>query len=306
MKIVICSKKDLAGCIALNTLLKELAQSHEVSVILSDLVMRDEKNNRFGSYLVAHERDKVLDSLFPYLDSLFPDGASGCFKTYAGLKAHYDLPMEVWGVIRTPQAVAAMRDMAPDIIISCRYDYIYSDEILSIPRLGTYGMHPGKLPAFQGLCSPFRAMECGELRSGCTLFQVDAGIDTGPVIDYGWARIAYDKSLLWNFVQTYLAGINAFMRHFPLLEAGERLPAKPQEADGERYYSYPTEAEFQSFMENGGNLVLPDDYMEMLSWFLPHGRQDPLLQELMELVIFSEQYARLPEREEPPRKSLHP
>lgn len=284
MKIVICTKKDLAGCLALNRLLEGLINKHEIRIILSDFVMKEETNNHFGAYFVSYERNNILEHIFPYLDSLFPNGAPGCNKTFTGLQKYYDLPMELWDGMRSPEAYEKMKKMAPDIIISCRYDYIFPDTILGVPRLGTYGLHPGKLPCFQGLCGPFRAMELGESHSCCTLFHVDPGIDTGPVIDFGWQQIAYEKSVLWNFVHTYRAGIDTFLRHLHLLEMGDKLQSKPQQASMRRYFPYPTDEEFHSFIQKGGDLVLMEDYLKMLSWFLPNGIQDTHMPELERLV----------------------
>ncbi|MEG6506092.1 formyltransferase family protein [Nitratidesulfovibrio sp. 1201_IL3209] len=284
MKIVICTKKDLAACLALNRLLDGLAGRHDVFVVLSDYVLEAEKADGHAARLVAHERDMVLDHVFPFLDRLYPDGSSAACATYAGLQARYGVSMELWGPMRLPQARDAMRDIAPDVIISCRYDYVFQEDVLALPRLGTYGLHPGALPALQGLCSPFRAMQRGDRRSGCTLFHLDSGLDTGPVVEIGWADVAYDRSVLWNFVQTYFAGIDTLMRHLPTLEQSRRLPARAQDPARRQYFTYPTEEEFREFSRRGGHLVLPGDYLELLSWFLPDGLRDAQLPALEKLV----------------------
>lgn len=284
MKIVICTKKDLAGCLALNRLLDGLAGRHEVFVVLSDYVLEAEKANSHAACLVAHERDMVLDHVFPFLDSLYPHGSGAAYATYAGMQARHGVGMELWGSMRTAQAQESMRAIAPDLIISCRYDYVFQEDVITLPRLGTYGMHPGALPVLQGLCSPFRAMERGDSRSGCTLFQLDAGLDTGPVVEIGWSDIAYDRCVLWNFVQTYFAGIATLLRHLPTLEQGRRLPATVQDASRRQYFTYPSEGEFRAFEDRGGSLVLPGDYLELLSWFLPDGLRDAQFPALKALV----------------------
>jgi len=284
LKIAICSKMDLAGCLALNRLLEGFAGRHEVFVMLSDYVLAAEKAEGLAATLVLHERDWILEHIFPYLDARFPEGSQARYLTYAGLAARYGVPMELRGAIRTPASVQRMRELAPDLIISCRYDYIIPEAVFSIPALGTYGLHPGALPALQGLCSPYRAMERGDAQSGCTMFQLDAGLDTGPIVEIGWHDIAYDRSVLWNFVHTYFAGIEVLMHHLPELEAGRALKATPQTGEGRQYYSYPTEEELQAFMRKGGHLVLPGDYLEFLSQFLPDGMHDAHMPALEQLV----------------------
>ena len=284
MKVVVCAKKDLAGCVALNRLLAAIAPRHDVFVVLSDYVLDAECSNAYAASLVAHERNMVLEHILPWLEARFPEGNAARCQTYAGLKKRYGIDMEMWGPMRSPASRQAMRDLAPDVVISCRYDYVIPTEVIDMPRLGTYGMHPGALPDLQGLCSPFRAMEHGNERSGCTLFHLDAGLDTGPIVEIGWWPINYDRSLLWNFVHTYFAGIDALLRHLPELEAGRELTSHVQSSEGRKYFSYPTEDEFRSFIQKGGHIVLPEDYYEVLSWFLPGGLTDPAMPELRALV----------------------
>ena len=145
-------------------------------------------------------------------------------------------------------------------------------------------MHPGVLPQIQGLCGPFRAMQMGHTRAGCTLFHIDEGIDSGAVVDIGWSDIDYSRSLLWNFVGTYFAGIDALEHHLPILEQGKRLPGTVQNASDRRYFCYPSEDEFRKFLSADGALVNLPDYLELLSLYLPKGVHDKRMKELQMLV----------------------
>jgi hypothetical protein len=284
LKIIICAKHDLAGNLALNRLVRILAPRHEIHVILSDYVLKAERENPLAGCLLKYERDMPLECIFPWLDKEFPSGSPAACQTVAGLAATYGISMELWGRPRSPQAIDGMRRLAPDLILSCRYDYIFPDEIIRIPRFGTYGLHPGILPQIQGLCGPFRAMQMRHSRTGCTLFHIDQGIDSGPVVDIGWHDIDYSRSLLWNFVQTYFAGIDIFARHLPILECGERLPEKTQNASDRCYFRYPTEEEFSQFLAEDGALVDLDDYLELLCLYLPKGMRDDRMKALKSLV----------------------
>ena len=284
MKIVVCAKKDLAGCVALNRLLAGLVPQHEVFVVLSDYVLDAECSNAYAECLVGYERGMVLEHILPWLEARFPQGNSAVCQTYLGLQKRYGIPMQMWGPMKSAESRQRMRALAPDVIISCRYDYVIPSEVIDMPRLGTYGMHPGALPDLQGLCSPFRAMEHGHARSGCTLFHLDAGLDTGPIVEIGWWPIDYGRCLLWNFVHTYFAGIDTLLRHLPQLESGQELTTYAQRPEGRQYFSYPTEEEFRRFTKKVAPLVRSEDYHEVLSWFLPGGLADAAMPELRAMV----------------------
>ena len=284
MKIVVCAKKDLAGCVALNRLLTGLVARHEVFVVLSDYVLDAECSNAYAASLVAHERSMVLDHILPWLEARFPKGNDAQCQTYLGLQQHHNIRMEQWGPMKSAQSRQRMRELSPDVVISCRYDYVIPQEVIDMPGLGTYGMHPGALPDLQGLCSPFRAMEHKHARSGCTLFHLDAGLDTGPIVEIGWWPIDYGRCLLWNFVHTYFAGIDTLLRHLPQLESGQELTTYAQRPEGRQYFSYPTEEEFRRFTKKVAPLVWSQDYHEVLSWFLPGGLADAAMPELRAMV----------------------
>lgn len=284
MKIVICSKHDLAGNLALNRLVAILAPRHQIQVILSDYVLKAERENPLAGCLLEFERDIPQKLLFPWLDQEFPAGCPQACQTIAGLAATRKISVQLWGRARDSDAIEKMRGLAPDLILSCRYDYILPLEIIRVPPLGAYGLHPGMLPQIRGLCGPFRAMQLQHQRSGCTLFHLEEGIDSGPVVDIGWHDINYSRSVLWNFVQTYLAGIETFRKHLPIIEKGERLAATIQDESQRRYFSYPTEVEFSRFLANGGRLVDTADYLELLASYLPAGMDGSRTQRMRALI----------------------
>jgi len=284
MKITICTKKDIAGNLALNKLVHSLIKDHTVHVVLSDYVLPQERATEFASHLVNHERDMILEKIFPYFDiKEFHKEQIEC-RTFDGIADHYNVPVELWGPIGSNDSVRRMEQIAPDLIISCRYDYIFTQDVINIPKFGIYGLHPGALPEMQGLCSPFRAMDLLHTQSGCTLFKVDAGLDTGEIIDIGWSHITYNRSLLWNFIHTYFAGIDTLLRHLTPLERDKTLSSTPQTPENQMYYSYPTEAEFHHFIQNGGQLILHDDYLELLSGYIPDAQKETHLNHLRKII----------------------
>jgi phosphoribosylglycinamide formyltransferase-1 len=78
------------------------------------------------------------------------------------------------------QAVGAFK---PDLVVSAGFMRILGEGFLE--RFGdrTINTHPALLPAFPGAHAVADALAAGVAETGCTVHWVDAGVDTGPVID---------------------------------------------------------------------------------------------------------------------------
>lgn len=70
---------------------------------------------------------------------------------------------------------------ALDLVIAIGYGVILHESILNIPRFGFVNLHFSLLPAYRGAAPAQRALENGELQTGISVFQLDKGLDTGPV-----------------------------------------------------------------------------------------------------------------------------
>jgi len=83
-----------------------------------------------------------------------------------------------------------IRDGQPDLVIA-RCKTLIKEQVFSIPRLGTFVMHPGICPEYRNAHGCFWARATGDAGNvGMTLLRIDRGVDTGPV--FGYFRIAPD------------------------------------------------------------------------------------------------------------------
>ena len=71
-----------------------------------------------------------------------------------------------------------------DLLITIGYGKLLSNETLSIPKFGGINLHFSLLPRWRGAAPVQRAIEAGDKVSGVTVFQMDEGMDTGPI----WSR----------------------------------------------------------------------------------------------------------------------
>jgi len=75
-----------------------------------------------------------------------------------------------------------LRAAAPDLLISAGHQYLIAPAEIAVPRLGTVGLHPALLPRYRGSHPLWWALHNHESEAGITLYRLDAGIDTGPII----------------------------------------------------------------------------------------------------------------------------
>jgi len=104
------------------------------------------------------------------------------------LRARYPGPLSapecLVGSPNDPEAEAFIRECRPDIVIA-RCKTLLKERVFSIPRRGTFVLHPGICPEYRNAHGCFWAVACGDLDNvGATLLRIDRGVDTGPVFGY--------------------------------------------------------------------------------------------------------------------------
>ncbi|HVE89238.1 MAG TPA: methionyl-tRNA formyltransferase [Burkholderiaceae bacterium] len=88
-------------------------------------------------------------------------------------------------------AQARLKAVEPDVVVVAAYGLILPPEVLAIPRglrsgwqpkLSALNIHASLLPRWRGAAPVARAIEAGDTETGITLMQMDAGLDTGPML----------------------------------------------------------------------------------------------------------------------------
>ena len=92
-----------------------------------------------------------------------------------------NIPVFQYDKIRT-EGVSELKKLNPDLMITCAFGQILSQEILDIPKNGVLNVHASLLPAYRGASPIHYALLNGEKRTGVTIMKTDAGIDTGDIM----------------------------------------------------------------------------------------------------------------------------
>ncbi|RLK47155.1 methionyl-tRNA formyltransferase [Alkalispirillum mobile] len=94
----------------------------------------------------------------------------------------HDLPVHQPQSLRDPAAQAELAALQPDLMVVIAYGLILPEAALQIPRLGCVNLHASLLPRWRGAAPVQRAILAGDTETGVCLMQMEAGLDTGPVL----------------------------------------------------------------------------------------------------------------------------
>lgn len=95
---------------------------------------------------------------------------------------------------KDPDAVAALRLLAPDVFVVAAYGLILPSAVLEIPAFGCVNLHASLLPAYRGASPITAAILDGLDATGVTIMLMDEGMDTGPALRQATQRILPDDT----------------------------------------------------------------------------------------------------------------
>jgi methionyl-tRNA formyltransferase len=115
-----------------------------------------------------------------------PDAASGRRGTpqpspVARVAAEHGIPVLRPERPNSPQFVAELAQLAPDCCPVVAYGALLRAELLAVPAHGWINLHFSLLPAWRGAAPVQAAIAAGDTITGATTFQIEAGLDSGPV-----------------------------------------------------------------------------------------------------------------------------
>ena len=124
-----------------------------------------------------------------------------------------------------------LRALQPDIGVVVAYGHILKAELLTLPSRGMVNVHPSLLPELRGPAPVEWTVINGLARTGVTIMQLDAGMDSGPILHQLPHRI--DPDVTGGELSAHLAelGAQALIETLALLEQGDPPPAPVPQDD---------------------------------------------------------------------------
>jgi methionyl-tRNA formyltransferase len=93
------------------------------------------------------------------------------------------IPVHQPASFKSPEALEILRGLELDALVVVAYGSILPPAALACPKLGCINIHASLLPRWRGAAPIQRALLAGDTKSGITIMRMDAGLDTGPMLD---------------------------------------------------------------------------------------------------------------------------
>ncbi len=152
------------------------------------------------------------------------------------LAMEHSIPVAQPTSLKTPEGRVELHGWAPDLMVVVAYGLILPQVVLDLPRLGCLNIHGSLLPRWRGAAPIHRAILAGDAETGVSIMQLEAGLDTGPVLLERRHPIGTnDTSGDLHDVLSEL-GAAALLEAIDGLSAGRLLP-RPQPVEGVTYAS---------------------------------------------------------------------
>ncbi|MGE5489805.1 MAG: methionyl-tRNA formyltransferase [Actinomycetota bacterium] len=133
--------------------------------------------------------------------------------------------------LKDPAAQATVREIGADVMVVAAYGLILPQAVLDMPRFGCINIHASLLPRWRGAAPIQRAILAGDQETGVCIMQMEAGLDTGPVLLRGVLPIGAEAAA--GDIHDQLAAMGGKL----IVDCLSQLPlsAEPQPEEGVTY-----------------------------------------------------------------------
>jgi len=128
--------------------------------------------------------------------------------------------------INTPEAIAQLKSLKPDLVVVVAYGALLKKQHLEIPRLGCFNLHASLLPRWRGAAPIQRAIEAGDAISGVSLMRIVEELDAGPIL--AQSETSLDEHVTGGWLHDRLSRMAAdlLIQNLPALASGKLTEQK--------------------------------------------------------------------------------
>lgn len=158
-------------------------------------------------------------------------------------------PIDLINGVNHPDSISRISEFNPDLLVSILGNEIFKKNLIELAPRGCLNLHTALLPKYRGLMPTFWVLRFGEKETGVSVFFVDEGIDSGPIVVQ--KRISINNNTQQDLInRTKKLGMEAISEAIDLIERGE-VALIPNDANQKSYYSFPTRQDVKDFRALG-------------------------------------------------------
>ena len=149
--------------------------------------------------------------------------------------------------INHKKSIELLKEYSPDLLISILGNQIFKNDIINLAPKGCINLHTALLPKYRGLLPTFWVMKNDEEYTGVSVFYVNEGIDTGPIIIQKKVRIG-NRTQEELIKHTKIIGMEAIIEAIEIIESGDVQTLKNNDSEM-TYYSFPKKEDVAIFQK---------------------------------------------------------
>lgn len=151
--------------------------------------------------------------------------------------------------INSEASVKEIQSYQPDLLISILGNQIFKEPIINLAPKGCLNLHTALLPKYRGLMPTFWVLKNNESHTGVSVFFVDKGIDSGPIVVQKKVTIG-DKTQQELIQETKKLGMEAIAEAVDFINK-DQVALITNDATQKTYFSFPTKEDVKVFLKNG-------------------------------------------------------
>lgn len=142
-----------------------------------------------------------------------------------------DIPVYQPESLKQKTAQQQLKALHADLMVVTAYGLLLPPDVLQMPRLGCINIHASLLPRWRGAAPIQRAILAGDKKTGVTIMQMDAGLDTGDILAVAECEIAADDTGSSLHDKLMVLGAQTLIAVLPAIADGTQAAIKQDEAD---------------------------------------------------------------------------
>jgi len=165
------------------------------------------------------------------------------------LRQHRVAEIPITGSLNSPESLQRLESLSPDLLVSIAGNEIFRKPLIELAPKGCINLHTALLPKYRGLMPSFWVLKNGEEETGVSVFFVDEGIDSGPILVQ--ERIEIGEMTQKELIKHSKAvGMRAVIKAVARIRDGD-IETLPNDDDNSTYFRFPAKQDVREFRRSG-------------------------------------------------------